>query len=223
MATTKITTKPRDVLTNQQEEKIKSLPTPASRDIEALIARIEKIRFFKPDGKPAADWMVSYADNWVDAYRSAETALAKSAVIDGKSDSEVWDSVHKTAWKAATNATTASSEERSTFIQTAWAVGDVAQAAALAAADGELWFDINSKIGAGSAVSRDARVMAHLILVADREFEDKGPYLRMVKSMMDVWEKGYGLMGESHGVLYVYCRGRQPGTEQAPIEDALRK
>jgi RES domain-containing protein len=61
------------------------------------------------------------------------------------------------------------------------------------------------------AASEDAWLMARLILTEEHPmFFRRRMHIKHASERMEVWEKGYGLAGDSCGVLYVYCRGRSP-------------
>lgn len=57
----------------------------------------------------------------------------------------------------------------------------------------------------------DAWVMARLILSENHPyFFQREMHFAHMSKRLEVWEKGYGLAGDSRGVLYVYCRGSPP-------------
>jgi len=52
----------------------------------------------------------------------------------------------------------------------------------------------------------DAALFAKYIILDDVEFDEKEKYLAYVKARWEVWQKGYGLLCDVDGVLYVYAK-----------------
>ena len=49
-----------------------------------------------------------------------------------------------------------------------------------------------------------AALCSYYILTSDLKFKDKEKHLKHVKERWEVWEKGYGLLCDVDGQLYVY-------------------
>ena len=56
----------------------------------------------------------------------------------------------------------------------------------------------------------DAALLARFLVVDDLKFKDKEKHLKHVLARWEVWQKGYGLLCDVDGVLYVYCKGKPP-------------
>jgi hypothetical protein len=48
--------------------------------------------------------------------------------------------------------------------------------------------------------------LAGLLAVSDLDFTDKEKYLAHARERCEVWMKGYALLGDVDGVLYVYAK-----------------
>ena len=118
---------------NNVEKEIAKLPTPIQTKLQDFISKdIQRVRFFKPDGKPKKEWKIFYGDTW-DAARDA-------------------------AWDAA----------------------------------------------------RDAALVSSIIITSDLEFKDCEKHRKYAQARWEVWKKGYGVVFDVNGVLYVYCKGKPP-------------
>ena len=51
----------------------------------------------------------------------------------------------------------------------------------------------------------DAALYSEFIVVSDLEFKDKEKHQKHVEARWEVWRKGYGLLCDVDGVLYVYA------------------
>ena len=51
----------------------------------------------------------------------------------------------------------------------------------------------------------DAALYADFIIVSDLEFRDKEKHRKHVEARWEVWRKGYGLLCDMDGLLYVYA------------------
>ena len=58
---------------------------------------------------------------------------------------------------------------------------------------------------AASDAAWDAALFSEYIITADLKFKDKEKHLKHVKARWEVWQKGYGLICDVDGVLYVYA------------------
>jgi hypothetical protein len=64
----------------------------------------------------------------------------------------------------------------------------------------------NAALDAVRDAARDAALFAKYIILDDVEFDEKEKYLAYVKARWEVWQKGYGLLCDVDGVLYVYAK-----------------
>ena len=100
-----------------------------------------------------------------------------------------WDA----AWAAARDAARAA----------AWAAArDAAGDAAWAAA----WAAARDAARAARDAARAARLKAYYHIVSDLDFKDKAKHQKHVDARWQVWQKGYGLLCDVNGVLYVYAK-----------------
>ena len=99
---------------------------------------------------------------------------------------ENWDAAWDAVWGAARGA--------------AWdAARDAARGAAWdAAASGAAW-------DAARGAAWDAALFSDYIITADLKFKDKEKHFKHVKARWEVWQKGYGLICDVDGVLYVFA------------------
>ena len=68
--------------------------------------------------------------------------------------------------------------------------------------------------------ARDAALISDYLITSDLDFKDKAKHLAHAKARWEVWQKGYGLLCDVDGVLYVYCKGKpQPAK---PLTDNHR-
>jgi hypothetical protein len=151
-------------------------PNRICKELDVFILEdIKRVRWFKPDGKPRKEWKIFYGDSW-DAARNAAWDAARNAAWDA-----AWyaarDAAGNAAWYAAGNA--------------AWdAARNAAEDAAGNAAGNAAW---------------DAARKIFFILVSDLSFKDKKKHQNFVNREWEVWTKGYGLLCDVNGVLYVYA------------------
>jgi hypothetical protein len=163
--------------------------------VEEFVGSLPKARYFQPDGQPEPAWRLFEADSWA-AARAATWAAAGDAA-----KAAAWAAARAATWAAAGDAARAAAwaAARAATWAAAW---DAAWAAARAAA----W------AAAGDA-ARDAAGDAELLgctLVCDGLPLDQ-KHINHAKARWRVWEKGYALLCDVDGVLYVYAartRGR---------------
>ena len=56
--------------------------------------------------------------------------------------------------------------------------------------------------------------MARLLVVDDLNYKDKAKHVAHVEARIEVWKKGYGLLCDVEGVLYVYAPESAKKTEK---------
>lgn len=144
------------------------------------LGKLKTWPWFKPDGKPRPEWKLFTAPTWADARKDAQRAARDEAQKAGKSTT--WNAallhvVRNAAWDAERDA--------------AWnAARDAVRNAANDAARYAAW-DAEGDIA-----------MAHAI----ETVPDIDPaHLAHVRARVDVWRKGYALLCDVGGVLYVYA------------------
>jgi hypothetical protein len=186
-----------------------------SRLNEFITKEIPNTKFFKPDGKPKKEWKVFYGDTW-DAARDAARGAARDAA---------WGAARDAAWGAARDA--ARGAARGAARDAAWgaardaawdatwsAARDTARGAARGAARDAAWGAARDAAwdaawgaarDAARGAARDAALYSDYIITADLKFKDKEKHAAHAKARWEVWQKGYGLLCDVDGVLYVYA------------------
>ena len=202
------------------------------REVEApaLWARIEKfvdgiasVQWFKPDGKPDPEWKLFTGDTWDtagaaawdaarataraaawDAARAAAWDAARAAARDAAWDA-AWAAARAAAWAAARDAAwdAAWAAARDAAWDAAWAAAraaarDAAWAAAWDAARAAAW-------DAAGAAAVAADLLARIEFVRDLSIDPK--HIEHAEARWRVWQKGYALLCDVDGVLYVYAKG----------------
>jgi hypothetical protein len=167
---------------------IKKVPHPKWwTDAEGWIATLRDIAWLKPDGKPNKEWKVfpTRAAAW-DATWAAARAAARDVARDA---------ARAAAWSAAWSATRAAARAA------AWtAAGDAAGDAAWSVA----WSVAGAAAGAaaGDAAGDAALYVRGEYICKDLKLAEK--HHTHIRKRMEVWQKGYGLLCDVSGVLYVY-------------------
>jgi hypothetical protein len=131
----------------------------------------------KFDAKPEIKALPKAIRQKLDNFIFKEIPQIKFFNPDGKPEKE-WKVFYGSTWHAA------------------W---DAARDAAWDAARDAAWH------AAWDAAS-DAALFAKYIILDDVEFDEKEKYLAYVKARWEVWQKGYGLLCDVDGVLYVYAK-----------------
>ena len=60
-------------------------------------------------------------------------------------------------------------------------------------------------------------------MTGDLKFKDKAKHLKHTKARWEVWQKGYGLLCDVDGVLYVYCSGKPHQAKPLTDKEAREK
>jgi hypothetical protein len=190
-------------MTTQKEfnakPEIKGLPKAIQGKLSSFIFKeIPKVPFFKPDGKPKKEWIMYYGEAW-DAARNA----ARDAVWDAARDAirnAARDAARDAVWDATWDAT-----RNAARVATWDAIRDAIRNAARDAVWDATW---------------DAALFSYFILTSDLKFKDREKHLKHVKARWEVWQKGYGLLCDVDGVLYIYCKGSPKPSK--PLTDKRR-
>jgi hypothetical protein len=146
-------------------------------DTEGWVATLKNISWLKPDGKPKKEWMLFET-------RAAAGDAAWAAAGDAAKDA-AWAAAWAAAGDAAKDAAWAAAWDA------AWdAAKDAAWAAAGDAAGDAAW---------------DAALYARVIFICDGlKLAEK--HKTHIKKRMEVWQKGYGLLCDVNGKLFVYYK-----------------
>jgi len=177
--------KQKNIDEKKELDPIQKLPENIQTKLFDFINSIPQVKFFKPDGKPKKEWKIFYGDTWASAWESAQASAWDSALA----------SAHASAWDSARDSAQAS----------AWACAeDSARVSARASAR-------DSARDFKGAFTRDFSLKAEMIVVSDLNYKDKAKHERHVNKRIEVWKKGYGLLCDVDGVLYVYAKkGTKP-------------
>ena len=180
-----------------KNEDIKKLPPENQKKLVDFLAAIPKIPYLKPDGKPKKEWKVFYGETWDVAWDAARVAARDAARV--ALSNAAWNAAWNVAWNAAWDATSD-------------ATLDIARNAALNIASDIAWNitwrtvkEVARK--ASYCAAWDAALIARFIVVEDLKFKDKEKHLAHAQARWEVWQKGYGLLCDVDGVLYVYAIG----------------
>ena len=199
---------------------------------QSFVRGIPMLNWLKPDGNPDPEWKLFTASSWnaarAAAWDAAGTAAraaagdaARAAVeaAAGAAWDTAWDAARAAAWDAAWDAARAAAgaawdAARDVPWDAAWAAGgaaawDAAWAAAWDAAWDAAWAAGGAAAGAAWAAARDAALYVETKhIVADLPIDQK--HVDHAKKRWEVWEKGYALLCDINGVLYVYAAQPTP-------------
>ena len=164
-------------------------PAPWTR-VDKLIDSISSVHWFKPDGMPDPKWKL-FTGKILDAAWTAARDAAWAAA---------WDAAGDAARAAAGAAARAAARA---------AAGDAAGDAAWAAAWGAAWDAARAAAGAAAgdaagAAAWAAGLLARIELVRDLPIDAK--HIAHAEARWRVWQKGYALLCDVDGVLYVYAK-----------------
>jgi len=172
--------------------------------VEQFLHSITKIKWFS-NGRQNKGWKVfDTRDAAWDAASGAARDAASDAARDAASGAArdaasgaAWDAARNAAWRAAWDAArdAASGAARDAASGAAWdAAGDAAGDAARDAARRAAW-------DAAWDAARNAALYAEAV-VSEWKFDKK--HVAHIKARWNVWQRGYGLLCDVDGVLYVY-------------------
>jgi len=169
------------------------------KEIDAIVDEVKAIEWFSKKGKPLKKWKLhknsaAAGDAAWAAAKAAAGAAAKDAAR-AAARAAAWDA----AWDAARAAAKAAAGDA------AW---DAAKDAAWAAAKDAAWAAAWAAVGAAakaaawaaaSAAAKDAAWDAEARII-----NLKGKHRKHFEDRMEVWRRGYGLLCDVNGILYVY-------------------
>jgi hypothetical protein len=159
-----------------------------------FVASLKAVPFFKPDGRPLPEWKLFTAPTWAAAWgaaRGAAGAAARAAAWN-----TAWDAARNAAWGAARGAAGAAAwnAARDAARDAAW---NAARAAARAAAWNTIW-DAAWNAAWGAALYNEVEFVC-----ADLNIDQK--HRDHATRRWEVWRKGYVVLCDMDGVLYVYA------------------
>ncbi len=164
------------------------LPADRIAAVKEFLSGIRSIKFLNPDGKPRPEWKIFYGGSWQDA----KLAAHKGALSDP--DAFMWSFAFTAADVGAFKAAEASKRK---------AAIDWVKKLAIAAVNNAVK---EPQANFAPRAALDVALMASLIALGDVKFDDKEKYLMHASERMEVWRKGYALLDDVNGVLYVYCK-----------------
>ncbi|HLH32022.1 MAG TPA: hypothetical protein VKY31_12540 [Terriglobia bacterium] len=170
--------------------------------LEHFLEELRDTAYFQPDGNPDPEWLLVLGKTWTAAriaVADAAKAAAKAAVANAGTES-AWDAARTSAWNLARIA--ASDAGRNELWETAWdkardASREFVWAAARTEAPDAAW-----------AVPWDAAwhiADYAVICVVCGDLPVPEHHRHTIEKRMEVWRKGYALMAEVNGMLYVYA------------------
>ena len=172
----------------RKDPDIQKLPEDVQTKLSDFIESIPKVKFFKPDGKPKKEWKVFYGDTWASARASARDSTRAFAWTSRDSE---WASARDSALASARDSARGSACDSAM---------DFAMELTRASAKNFEW-----------EAADDFSLKAEMITVSDLKYKNKAKHEHDVDKRIEVWKKGYGLLGDVDGVLYVYAKkGTKP-------------
>jgi hypothetical protein len=174
-------------------------------ETQSFVTSIFDTKLLQPDGKPDEEWKVSYGETW-DKARSAALAAADAAT--GKVQDTRYsnlESIIPDAFEDADWGNIGSLE-----LYHAWddvrlrTLHATEYAVSVAASRSAIDTDDTPVFGA----MKDAELLSQLLRVNDIEgIEIKGmdAHLAYARARWRVWQKGYALLCDVDGVMYVYA------------------
>ena len=178
---------------------IKGLSEEQTREISSILSSIQKISYFKMDGKPDCGWKMSSADTW-DSAQKTSGSIKRDAIMHSIRASDYYGMLGR-VWGVA--------KDRGDILNSVQDLaGNLAFGMALKAAQAA-GIEEEAAIKAANAAGNDASLAVCLIAVKDLlEANTYDCFSKLIAGRMNVWEKGYGLTeGDIDGRLYVYQKG----------------
>jgi hypothetical protein len=201
--------------------------------IKFVLEDIPNTPFFRPDGSPKEEWRMFYGDTWGAALHEARDAVwragqraGEDAHLDRAALHAAEEAARGAARRVALGAALGATEvtpgtARDAALKTALdAAGKAAMdavhgavrgaarddtaivwRAALRAAPGATLDVVRDD--AAQEAARDAALVAGYLAVGDLDFKDKDKYSEHALARWEVWQKGYVLLGDIDGKLYV--------------------
>ena len=177
---------------------------------QEFVRGVSMLNWLKPDGSPNPEWKLFTAPTWAaawDAARAAARDATEDAAEDASEDASgdaAWAAARVAAEDAARVATGDAAEDAAG--DAAWAAAwdaaedaaeDVTGAAARAAAEAAAWAAARAAGGDAALYVQIEHICADLLI--DQSHRNH------VQARWQVWQKGYALLCDVNGVLYVYA------------------
>jgi len=166
------------------------------REARKFVESLSFVPWMKPDGKPRKVWKLFEGSTLeiarvaaLDAALEIARVAARDATLEIARDATL-EIARDAAWDATWDATLEIARD-ATWDATLEIVRDAARVAARDAA----W-----------EIARDAALAARRIIVGNRLAKKHADH---IKARMEVWRKGYCLLCDVDGVLYVYAKGKE--------------
>jgi len=203
---------------------IREVAEPWWTEAGEFVARLPSVPYFQPDDKPLKSWKLFTAAAgdatrdaaWGNTYRDAAGNAAWAAARDAAWDAAraaAWDATLDAAWDAARDAArdaawdaaraaAGNAARDAAGVAAGVAAGDAAGAAtwdAAGAAAGDAAWD--AARAAARAAAWDAALYARGIIAGDKLAKK---HRNHIEARWRVWQKGYALLCDVNGTLYVY-------------------
>jgi hypothetical protein len=186
--------------------------------------------FFCPDGNPDYNWNTTYRDKWYNAIEASEKTAhdAVPVSIIGAARDIAWELIDKPEWKDAINAIIDAAFDAITRNPN-WARwdADLSNKAVYNSdrPDSSWILMIDTAHLIALKAGQDAALMAAYLMLQDFEFEGKEELHAIAEACWNVWKKGYGLLCDVDGKLYVFAKEQaSPGLcEQTATQETDAK
>jgi hypothetical protein len=201
--------------TPQQKKILNTLPLSVLNEYRKFIDLVYTTRFFNVDKKPDPLWVKICASTWEEARNDAILKYSQDSLANlphnvksnGHSP-EFYNSYGFMAEKLLINLIIDS--ERFEVYEVVHKIVDTiltnGYLSVLQRGHANRVDEHTATAAEGRDILRNMNLMAHLTLVKDFEFPSKEKYSRHIQQRVNAWQKGYGVIGDVNGLLYVYCK-----------------
>jgi hypothetical protein len=172
---------------HRTEMKLENVPLHIQEEIKTFIAGLPHIKYLEQDGNPSPQWTVLYAGTRDEALEVLFGEEKRTTGIKGAGS-------YLAARTAASTYGRAKAFDEVTFAASQMVHDSVHGYA-------ELDKD---------ALAMDARLFAAILLVKDLNFDRKEEHMRHAQEVIEVWKKGYALLDDVKGKLFVYAQEDAP-------------
>ena len=196
-------------------------------ELQSFLTSLRDIIYFKTDGAPNENWKVFYGSTLNEARRNA-IAGVKDYYIKLNEKDGVTDSIGEMSMLCLGKIIKRLDKEFAAEVDDAfYSSGEAAMEQACRSAGGAK---------AGKKViydaGRDAAMMAQLIVLRQLEIRGDGNGVKQTieegmelfrfhaNERMEAWRKGYAVLADIDGMLYVYCIGKQPNGIDLRVDDS---
>jgi hypothetical protein len=153
-------------------------------EVAEFVDSLKKIKYFDMHGKLKKEWKMFYGNTWSAARSAADSAAYSAAYSAARSaarsaaDSAAYSAARSAAYSAARSAARSAADS---------AARSAADSAAYSAAD-------------------SAALLTRFIVISDLVKKDKKlqKHFQHAEKEMEVWKRGWALLTDVNGVLYVY-------------------